>query len=213
MARGPPAGSWEILLNAVDTGGFAPADRPPRATRAPLAATSHRRTGWRPRSRRSRCYRTRGCSSPAPSSAGTSSSRSSVSQTASSFVGRYAQRDAPALYRARTYSSTPRCGTLSQRRARGLACGVPVVHSASGGVPELVGDAGIGVASETTWERDVPPAPAELAEAVRAVLASLGGTGVAHAHERSSASISRRGSSATGRCSRSSWDDATRVGS
>ena len=27
--------------------------------------------------------------------------------------------------------------------------------------------------SETTWERDVPPAPAELADAVRTVLASL----------------------------------------
>ena len=52
-----------------------------------------------------------------------------------------------------------------------LACGVPVVHSASGGVPELVGDAGIGVTSDTTWERDAPPAPGELADAVRAVLA------------------------------------------
>jgi hypothetical protein len=41
-------------------------------------------------------------------------------------------------------------------------------------VPELVGDAGIGVPSETTWERDVPPSSAELADAVRAVLASLG---------------------------------------
>jgi glycosyltransferase involved in cell wall biosynthesis len=54
-----------------------------------------------------------------------------------------------------------------------LACGVPVVHSASGGTPELVGEAGLGVASETSFERDVPPAPADLADAVRAVVASL----------------------------------------
>ncbi len=52
-----------------------------------------------------------------------------------------------------------------------LACGLPVVHSASGGVPELVGDGGIGVESETTWEEDVPPSSEALAVAVRTVLA------------------------------------------
>ena len=90
------------------------------------------------------------------------------------FAGRYAQRDAPALYRRAHVLLHPKVRDPCPNVVlEALACGVPVVHSASGGVPELVEDAGIGVSSETTWERDVPPAPAELAEAVRTVLASL----------------------------------------
>ena len=89
-------------------------------------------------------------------------------------VGRYAQRDAPALYgRAHVLLHPKVRDPCPNVVLEALACGVPVVHSASGGVPELVGDAGIGVPSETTWEQDVPPEPGELAEAVRTVLASL----------------------------------------
>jgi glycosyltransferase involved in cell wall biosynthesis len=51
-----------------------------------------------------------------------------------------------------------------------LSCGLPVVYSATGGVPELVGDkAGIGVAGPLDWEMDHPPAPEDLAEAVLAI--------------------------------------------
>jgi glycosyltransferase involved in cell wall biosynthesis len=53
-----------------------------------------------------------------------------------------------------------------------MACALPVVYAASGGTVELVGDeAGIGVPHDLGWERDVPPDPAALAEAVEAVLA------------------------------------------
>jgi glycosyltransferase involved in cell wall biosynthesis len=45
------------------------------------------------------------------------------------------------------------------------------VYPASGGTVELVGDeAGIGVAHPDGWERDEPPAPAALADAVVRVL-------------------------------------------
>ena len=48
-----------------------------------------------------------------------------------------------------------------------LACGVPVVYSASGGVPELVGgDAGIGIPAEESWDRDLTPDPVAMADAV-----------------------------------------------
>ena len=56
-----------------------------------------------------------------------------------------------------------------------MACGLPVVYSASGGTPELVGgDAGIGVAAPLDWERDHPPDPEQLAAAVLAVADALG---------------------------------------
>jgi glycosyltransferase involved in cell wall biosynthesis len=55
-----------------------------------------------------------------------------------------------------------------------MACGLPVVYSASGGVPELVGDdAGVGIAAPLDFERDHPPEPAALAEAVARVLERL----------------------------------------
>jgi len=51
-----------------------------------------------------------------------------------------------------------------------------VVYPRSGGVPELVGaDAGIGVPHPDGFERDEPPSPEELAEAVDKVLADLPG--------------------------------------
>lgn len=55
-----------------------------------------------------------------------------------------------------------------------MACGLPVVYSATGGVPELVGpEAGLGVPGPCDYERDHPPDAARLAEAVAAVAADL----------------------------------------
>ena len=50
------------------------------------------------------------------------------------------------------------------------ACGLPVVYSATGGVPELVGEAaGVGVPGPQDFEHDHPPAPAALATALYTV--------------------------------------------
>jgi len=55
-----------------------------------------------------------------------------------------------------------------------MACGLPVVYSATGGTPELVGPAaGIGVPSEILWEKDIVPCPEQLADAVIAVWSKI----------------------------------------
>jgi glycosyltransferase involved in cell wall biosynthesis len=55
-----------------------------------------------------------------------------------------------------------------------MSCGLPVVYSLSGGVPELVGkDSGVGVSTSANWEERIPPEPNEWADAVLAVAEDL----------------------------------------
>ena len=90
-------------------------------------------------------------------------------------TGPYLQADAPAIYRRgslllHTKYNDP-CPTIV---LEAMACGVPVVYSASGGVPELVGEeGGIGVPAPLDWSHDHPPDPAELAGAVLATRGRL----------------------------------------
>src|SRR5262249_28398023 len=92
-------------------------------------------------------------------------------------VGRYAQRDAPALFRrAHLLLHTKVNDPCPSVVLEAMACGLPVVYARSGVVPELVGgEAGIGVPHPDSWERDEPPAPEELASAIDGVLADLPG--------------------------------------
>jgi glycosyltransferase involved in cell wall biosynthesis len=55
-----------------------------------------------------------------------------------------------------------------------MACGLPVAYSASGGVPELVGnDAGVGVEAPLDYEQEHPPEPQALAAAVLELVSRL----------------------------------------
>lgn len=61
-----------------------------------------------------------------------------------------------------------------------MACGVPIVYSSSGGVPELVGaEAGVGVPTSTSWEKQIPPEPELWAKAVFKVAEDISGYGEA----------------------------------
>lgn len=86
------------------------------------------------------------------------------------FTGTYAQTDAPALYSQahlllHTKYADPSPGLVLEA----MALGMPVVHLDNGGVPELVGDAGIGVAVEHDWNRINLPTPQAMADAVMQV--------------------------------------------
>lgn len=87
-------------------------------------------------------------------------------------LGRYAQRDAPDIYRrAHLLLHTKVNDPCPNVVLEAMASGLPVVHPASGGTVELVGDeAGVGVPHDDGFERDAPPTAEALADAVVDVL-------------------------------------------
>lgn len=84
------------------------------------------------------------------------------------FLGPYTQMDAPRIFQQahillHAKYNDPCPGTVIEA----LACGLPVVYSHSGGVPELVGPhAGIGIPAELSWDWEIPPDPDAMARAV-----------------------------------------------
>ena len=91
------------------------------------------------------------------------------------FIGPYAQSRAPAMFnRAQVLLHTKYNDPCPRLVVEGMACGLPVVYSATGGVPELVGaEAGKGVAGPLDWEQDHSPDPRALAAALVEVVSHL----------------------------------------
>ena len=177
----PSRGSWEILHNAVDVEHFVPAAQPPQGGPLLLLGGDQYQS-----------YRLElGLRTLAALTADHPESQLLVTGTLAvpveplvaelglegrvHVLGRYAQRDAPEIYRRahlllHTKVNDP-CPSLV---IEAMAAGLPVVYPRSGGVPELVGDdAGIGVPHRDSFERDEPPTPDALASAVGQVLAQL----------------------------------------
>ena len=175
---GEPRGSWEVLPNAVDVARFTPADVPPadgpvlllggdqtqeyrlELALSTLAALVPRRPG----AQLLVTGRAVTAVEPLVEEHGLTG-RVRV-------LGEYAQRDAPAIFRQahvllHTKVNDP-CPTLV---LEAMACGLPVVYPGSGGTVELVGDeAGVGVPHPDGYDRDEPPPPEALADAVDRVL-------------------------------------------
>jgi glycosyltransferase involved in cell wall biosynthesis len=171
----PAPGTWEVLYNAVDVEHFTPAGAPPDGgpvlllggdqTQAYRLELALRTVAQLPDARL--LVSGRLVSDPAPLLA-----ELGIASRVD-FLGRYTQRDAPdVLRRAHALLHTKVKDPCPSAVIEAMACGLPVVYPASGGTVELVGDdAGIGVPHPDTWERDEPPSPEALAEAVIRVLA------------------------------------------
>jgi glycosyltransferase involved in cell wall biosynthesis len=174
---GPPRAAWEVLHNSVDTSEFTPARDPPAGGHVLLLAgdqTQPYRLGTALRTL-ALVPGVRLLVTGALIEDGLALAEQLGVAERVLFTGRYAQRDAPSVYRRAHALLHPKVNDPCPNVVlEALACGLPVVHSASGGTPELVGDAGIGVGSDTSWEQDVPPAPEALAVGVEHVLGRLG---------------------------------------
>lgn len=188
---GPPVGTWEVLHNSVDTRVFVP--RPAPLPEIPLMLLlggnqSERyrletavatlgvlvRRGVDARLLISGQLRWSRDPDQAMREAKEMVERERVADRVE-FTGPYTQEEALALlHRAHILLHTKYNDPCPGIVIEALAAGLPVVYSASGGVPELVGEeAGAGVPVESTFDRMIPPDPEALASGVERVRASL----------------------------------------
>jgi glycosyltransferase involved in cell wall biosynthesis len=189
---GPCSGEWQILHNAVDTTTFVPGPELPLA-RGPvlLASGSHMQfyrvesvvrafalflkarpaarllvaghLGWRPNPREAEAELRNLC--------GGLGLREKVD-----IRGCYTQSEVVGvLQSAHLLVHTKYNDPCPRMVVEAMACGLPVVYSASGGTPELVGDsAGVGVPVPQGWEQMHSPDPELLAAAIETVVGRYG---------------------------------------
>jgi glycosyltransferase involved in cell wall biosynthesis len=190
---GERTGPWEILNNPVDITRFTlPRERPRRPLTLLLGGSQYQRYRFEAaleaiaelrRERPDARLLVAGALSfdpEAPAEAAALVRRLGI-EDAVEFLGPYTRADAPALMHCadillHTKYNDP-CPTVV---LEAMASGLPVVYSASGGVPELVGDeAGVGIPAPLDWERDHPPSAGELAAAALQVAERLAERGEA----------------------------------
>jgi glycosyltransferase involved in cell wall biosynthesis len=172
----------EVLHNAVDTQFFLPASAPPRDLTILLAGTQYRQYRFESAVRAfalvaaersdARLLVTGSLSWAADPLESAKEGRRLVGELGLEqriqFVGGYTQQQAPQVFgSASLLLHTVYNDCCPSVVLEAMSCGLPVVYSASGGVPELVGaEAGIGIPAPRDFERHHPPDPKELAAAI-----------------------------------------------
>lgn len=171
----------EVLYNAVDTQFFLPPERAPARPLTLLAAGSH----WQwyrvqiaidalaevrqtePHARLMIAGRFCWEEEAAAARRVREHARARGVEAAVEVLGAYRQADAPHILGRGDILVHAKCNDPCPTLVlEAMACGLPVVYSASGGTPELVGDAGYGVSSRVDWEFHEPPAAGDVAAAV-----------------------------------------------
>lgn len=72
------------------------------------------------------------------------------------FIGPYNQINAPNIYKsADAYVTTKYLDPCPNTVIEAMSCGLPILHSSSGGTPELVGLGGVGLSIEENWEKNL----------------------------------------------------------
>ena len=178
---GPPAGTWEVLHNAVDVDRFTPASGSPEGGPVLLLGGDQYQAY-----RLELGLETLAALLPAHPEAELLVTGRLVAPIEPivdrlglggrvHVLGRYAQADAPGIFRrAHVLLHTKVNDPCPSLVIEAMACGLPVVYARSGGVPELVADeAGIGVPHPEGFARDDAPSPEALADALTRVLADL----------------------------------------
>ncbi len=194
---GARTGAGEILYNAVDTGMFTPAARRPDRPFTFLltgkigddlfyrvAATLDGLAAARARGLAARLV-IAGWLSPAVAAQAAAHIAALGLDGAVDVTGPYSQAGAPDIYRAAdAYVMLKHNDPCPNTVLEALACGLPVIYSASGGVPELVGDdAGIALACPEDFERPRWPGADAVATAMIAA-AERSGALAANARRR-----------------------------
>lgn len=90
-----------------------------------------------------------------------------------SFTGSYSQENAPEIYNSADALLMLKYMDASPNVViEAMACGLPIIYSATGGIPELVGpDAGIGLLLKENWNSQPhSPDPALVSEAMNSII-------------------------------------------
>ncbi len=187
---GARKGPGEVLYNPVDTEAFSPRKDFDQPVRSPvlLAAGSHH-DGYRVKTAIDALALVRRSGTearlivagrlvwgPEAEAEARRWAREAGAEKAVEFQGAYPQAEAPALFRKADVLVHLKVQDPCPRLVvEAMACGVPSVYSATGGVPELVGvEAGAGIPGPEDFEEIHPPAAEAVADGILRVLADRG---------------------------------------
>ncbi len=88
------------------------------------------------------------------------------------FLGPYTQENGPTIYqKADAYITMSFQDNCPSAVIEAMSCGLPILYSASGGIPELVGkDSGIGLKVSEDWEKVIVPTKQEIYEGILKII-------------------------------------------